>query len=379
VFDISYSWIAVEMLTGNVIEYFPDLSLDSISLQLSDYTSTTATLPIPTAPENWRRATLHGATELILLDHDNDDLPLWGAFITQRTRTQGDTATIPLATLEAYFDRRYVGDATFTQTDQNEVATALVSRYIAQGSNGGVPIRIEVVGDPGQLIDRTYTDMSDKTIYSCLQELAGIDGGIEWTVGWEWSTPSTITPVFYVGTRLGNAVTPGLAPNATFDIPGCLTDISYLEDYTSEAGANDVMATSTASGNTRPQSEHVVTEDPYRPTFERRYSPSTSITEIPTLNAHAIATADLLFNGTNSVSLKATLEAGPALGVDWQAGDDVGYVLGGTVPLPDGSFEESVPAFPGGLSGTTRTVGWTIDFADPASITPVLQDPEETA
>jgi hypothetical protein len=372
------TWVSVEMLTGDVIEYLPDLSTDSVALQLSDYTSTTATLPIPTAPENWVRATMHGATELILLDHDNDDMPLWGAYITQRTRTQGDTVSVPLATLEAYFDRRYVGDVTFTQTDQNQIAAALIEAYVAVGSNGGLPIRIEVVGGPGQKIDRTYTDMSDKTVYSCLQELAGIDGGIEWTVGWEWSTPSAITPVFYVGTRLGNPVMEGISANATFDMPGCLTDVSYLEDYTSEAGANDVIATSTASGNTRPQSEHVVTEDTNRPTFERRYSPSTSIVEIPTLNAHAIATADLLFNGTNSVSLKATLESGPVLGVDWQAGDDVGYDLGGTILTGSGT-EESVPAFPGGLEGVTRTVGWTIDFSEPVSITPVLQDPEELA
>ncbi|OII27561.1 hypothetical protein [Frigoribacterium sp. MCBA15_019] len=378
----TYSWLAVEARTGVVIADLPDLSCDKVSTQIGTYTTTTAKLPVGTrrTPENWLRATKPGATFLVVVD-DASDLPVWGGLLTKRTRTEGDTIDVSLATAEAYFDRRYVGDEVFGSADpfvgvdQNTIVTTLVAKYAAAGSNGGLPLRLERIGSAGTARTRTYADQSDKTLYSALTELMAVDGGPEWTVGWE-RTGTIITPVLQVGTRLGRAVTPNLSPNATFEIPGPVSDAEYSEDYSSSGGANDVLATSSASGDERPQSRHVVTRDPERPTFEQRFSPSTSITDVGTLEDHATARAAAVRDGALALSLGSVTKSAPRVGIDWNAGDDIGYVVGG----PDRLGRETVPGFPGGLTGVARAVGWELSFesaSSPEKITPVLQDPEE--
>jgi len=379
---VTYSWLAVEARTGVVIADLADLACEKVSVQIGTYTTTTATLPVGTrrTPENWLRATLPGATFLVVVD-DASDLPVWGGLVTKRARNEGDTIALSLATAEAYFDRRYVGDEVFGQeeplvgVDQNVIAATLVRRYIAAGSNGGLPIRVEVLGAPGVSRARTYTDRSDKTVYSVLSELMAVDGGPEWTVGWE-RVEQRILPVFRVGSRLGTAAAAGLAPNATFEIPGPVSEVELEEDYSSGGGATDVLATSSASADERPQSRHIVTRDTERPTYELRFSPSTSITGTATLDAHATARAAAVRDGALALSLGSVTKHAPRVGVEWNAGDDIGYVVGG----PDRFGRETVPAFPGGIAGVARAVGWELHFASgkaPEKITPVLQDPEE--
>lgn len=379
---MTYSWLAVEARTGVVIADLTDLGCEKVSTQIGTYTTTTATLPVGTkrTPENWLRATKPGATTLVVID-DASDLPIWGGLLTKRTRSDGDTVSVSVATPEAYFDRRYVGDEVFGRADpfvgvdQNTIVSTLVAKYAARGSNGGLPLRVEVVGPAGVERSRTYADQSDKTLYSVLSELMAVDGGPEWTIGWE-RTGTLITPVLRVGTRIGRAVTEGLGPNATFEIPGPVSEVELEEDYSSAGGANDVLATSSASADARPQSRHVVTVDPERPTFEHRFSPSTSITDVGTLNGHATARAAAIRDGALALSLGSVTKSAPRVGVDWSAGDDIGYVVGG----PDRFGRETVPGFPGGLTGVARAVGWELSFANasgPERITPVLQDPEE--
>jgi len=373
---VAYSWLAVEALTGVVIAELPDLDCDKVSSQIGAYTTATASLPVGTrrTPENWLRATKPGATFLVVVD-DDGEIPVWGGLITKRTRTSGDTIALSVITAEGYLDRRYVGDETFVGADQNEIAATLVRKYAAAGSNGGVPFRVEVVGGAGKAIDRTYADRSDKTVYSLLVELMGLENGPEWSIGWE-RVGQIYRPVFRVGTRLGSPVTAGLGPNATFEIPGPVTTVELSEDYSSGGGANDVLATSSASADERPQSPHVVTVDPERPTFELRFSPSTSIVDPATLTDHARGRAMATADGAQALSLASVTTSAPRVGVDWNAGDDLGYVVGGL----DRFDRDLVPAFPGGLTGVARAVGWELSFASdkaPEVITPVLQDPEE--
>lgn len=373
---MTYSWLATEARTGVVIADLTDLGCEKVSTQIGAYTTTTATLPVGTrrTPENWLRATKPGATTLVVID-DSSDLPIWGGLLTKRTRSDNDTISVSVATPEAYFDRRYVGDEAFVGVDQNTIVSTLVAKYAARGSNGGLPLRVEVVGPSGAARSRTYADQSDKTLYSVLTELMAVDGGPEWTIGWE-RTRTLITPVLRVGTRIGRAVTDGLGPNATFEIPGPVSEVELEEDYSAAGGANDVLATSSASADARPQSRHVVTVDPERPTFEHRFSPSTSITDVGTLNAHATARAAAIRDGALALSLGSVTKSAPRVGVDWSAGDDIGYVVGGL----DRFGRETVPGFPGGLTGVARAVGWELSFANasgPERITPVLQDPEE--
>ena len=362
---MGFSWVSTAATTGLILADL-DLSVDRVKQSIGRYESATASLPLPTAPENWERATLAGATNMILLQDNPDDpahgIPVWGGMVTQSVPDHTDVLPMTLSTIEAYLDRRFVGDQLFTQVGQNTIIETLVNTYAAAGSNGGIPIRVQIVnGGVGKLRDREYKDQDDKTLYSALSDLSGVIGGPEWTIGWEWQhDPERITPVLYVGDRIGNAVTPGFGPAATFELPGSVSEMRNPRDYSNGRGANDVMATSSGQGDIRPQSPRQVFADPDRPTFEHRYSPSTSITEVATLTDYASKALDAMRDGTTSVSLSAVVAKGtPQLGIDWNIGDDLGFVI-------------TAPAFPNGKSGIARAIGWEIGLSEPSTITPIL-------
>jgi hypothetical protein len=357
------TWLATEILTGQVIEEVPDLIVSTVKQTIGKYESANATLPLPTAPVDWLRATLPYATCLHLLD---DDIPVWGGVISNRPRdTFNEVDGIALATIEAYFDRRYVGDETYEQVGQNLIVKDLVEKYAATGNGvtDGIPIRVVIVnGGDGKLRDRTYADDDDKTLYSILTELSGVLDGPEWTVGWEWQhNPERITPVLYVGDRIGNPVADGLEPNAVFEVPGPLTHASLLEDWTADKAANDFLAVSTAIADVRPESQHVTIADPQRPTLEMRFTPSTSIEDTDTLDEHANKKAALLGHGTNTLSMQSVVSAAPKLGQDWFIGDDIGFVIG-----------DMVPGFPGGSQGVVRANGFQFDLGSINYVTPLL-------
>jgi len=270
--------------------------------------------------------------------------------------------------MEAYLDRRYVGDVTYTATGQNYIAGDLITRYVATGPLGGIPIRVVMIGGVGTLRDRTYTDASDKSVYSALNELAALDDPIEWTIGFEHqSSPERYTPVFYVGSRIGAAVMPGMAPTATFDLPGCITDALVTEDYSAGKGANSVIAFSSGVAGSRLQSPAQIAPDDGRPTYETRVTPSTSIVDVTTLTDHAVKILAVMKDGATATALSAsvlasgTKPAAPPLGTDWNLGDDVGFDL-------------TAPAFPGGLVGLKRAIGWEMTLGVTPTVTPILVD-----
>ncbi len=369
------SWVATEARTGAIIADLPDLAVERVKRSLGRYEVSPAFLPVPTAPVNWERATLPGGSNLILLADNPDDpahgIPVWGGMVTRRTRGHGDTVSLSLATLEAYLDRRFVGDVLFTGVGQNDIILDLIENYIVLD---GIPIRVQnTTAGVGMLRDREYKDQDDMTVYSALQNLMGVIDGPEWTIEWEWQhLPERITPILYVGDRIGVAVPEGLGPAATFEIPGPVSEISYVEDYSDGKGANDVVATSSGQGDVRPQSAHQVVEDLERPTFEFRYTPSTSITEVATLTEYAVGAVTALATGTSSVALSAAQTAAPRLGVDWAIGDDVGYQIGGH----DENGRDTVPAFPGGFSGVARAIGWELTLGNTPILTPILAGSE---
>ncbi|HEY4267532.1 MAG TPA: hypothetical protein VGM94_05000 [Galbitalea sp.] len=373
---MGYSWVSTEILTGEIIADLPLLDVPYVSRSIGLYDTTTGNLPIATefAPENWQRAILEGGSNLILLQDNPDDpahgIPIWGGMVTSSTPDHTDVVPLSLATLEAYMDRRYVGDVTFTSTGQNDIVAALIAAYVVTGPNGGIPLRVQyATAGAGKLRDRTYADSDDKTVYSALTDLMGVIDGPEWTIEWEWQhNPERITPVLYVGDRIGNPVTPGLAANATFDMPGCVSTASLARDYSSGKGANTVVAVSTADGDVRPQSPAQILDDPERPTFEYRWTPSTSITDIDTLTDHALKALAVLGPGSQTVALAAVAADAPPLGVDWRLGDDIGYSLGGI----NSAGVETVPAFPGGVEGTGRAIGWELDLTATPVVIPTL-------
>jgi len=362
---MTLTWLSVDARTGVVLADLPDLSVDKVSRSICRYDSTTGTLPVPTAPEGWELATRPGGAVMILL---SDDQPIWGGLVTVRPRGSSDVIPMSLATMEAYLDRRYVGDVTYTATGQNYIAGDLITRYVATGPLGGIPIRVVMIGGVGTLRDRTYTDASDKSVYSALNELAALDDPIEWTIGFEHqSSPERYTPVFYVGSRIGAAVMPGMAPTATFDLPGCITDALVTEDYSAGKGANSVIAFSSGVAGSRLQSPAQIAPDDGRPTYETRVTPSTSIVDVTTLTDHAVKILAVMKDGATATALSAsvlasgTKPAAPPLGTDWNLGDDVGFDL-------------TAPAFPGGLVGLKRAIGWEMTLGVTPTVTPILVD-----
>lgn len=362
------SWQSVNLRDGRVIADLPDLSVGAVAQAVGAYSSTTATLPVPTAPEGWERATLPGAVAMVLTDDAQDGtapVPLWGGMVSRRVRDLGDVVSLSLATLESYFDRRFVGDVTYTATGQHTIVSGVVEDFV---NDGTIDFRVAVAA-AGVARDRTYLDAEDKTVYSVLTELMGVDGGPEWVVTWEHqSSPERFTPVLTSADRIGSSPIAGLAPAATFEAPGAVVAASFAEDYAAGKGANDVMATSTATADVRPQSPRQTAGDLERPTFEFRFTPSTSITEVATLTSHAGAALAQMVSGGRSLSLTAVWDDAPRLGRDWFIGDDIGYAIGGL----DSAGVDTVPAFPGGLSGSARAWGWEINFSEPVTISPIL-------
>jgi len=366
---VALSWVATDARTGAVVADLPGLECSTVKRSICRYESTTATLPIPTAPENWRDATRPGGSVMILL---SDGVPIWGGMVTQRTRDLTDSVSLSLATVEAYLDRRFVGDVTYTATGQNAIVAAIFAAYVTTGPRGGLPFRLAYTG-AGTLRDRSYLRSDRKTVYSALTELSAVLGGPEWTVEWEWQhSPERITPVLYVGDRVGVAVTPGLSPAATFQAPGPVTDATLVEDYSAGKGANSVIAYSSASAGDVPTSPVQVAADDGRPTFETDIQPSTSITDVAVLTSHAMAALATLAPGGSALALQAVVEKAPKLGVDWMLGDDVGYKIGGREYDGTPNGRESVPAFPGGIEGVMRAIGWEMSLDGVQTITPVL-------
>lgn len=381
---MGYTWVAVDLETGVVLNDLPDLTDGlggkiTVAQAIGQYQTVSAGLPLPTAPNQWQRATQGGASAIILLaDNPNDSthgIPVWGGHVIQRHRNESDILPLTLVTPEAYFDRRYAGNQTFTATGQNTIVSTLVNNYIAAGPAGGLPIRVQVVtAGSGTSRDRTYVDQDDKTMYSALTELMGVQGGPEWYVGWEWQTnPERITPVLYVGDRIGVAAGAGMQPNAWFEMPGPVTAFDYLEDYSAGKGANTVMATSSGQGTTRPQSTLQIFADPVRPTFEFRWTPSTSIIDTTTLNTWATSALTQMQTGSITLSMSASASdpGCPQIGSDWGIGDDLGYKIGGL----DANGVDTVPSFPGGVSGVARAIGYTLEVTETPILTPVLAGP----
>ncbi|MDQ0894418.1 hypothetical protein [Agromyces ramosus] len=362
----AFSWVATEAKTGRILADLPRFDVPSTKKSLGRYEPASGTLPLIGAPEDWDRIMTPGATVFWLLRDNPDDpahgIPAWGGMLIDDPRTHADSLKFAMQSIEWYFDQRFVGDDEYVNVGQNLIVKDLVENHIAVGPNGGLPIRVQIVnGGDGKLRTRTdWKNKDDKTIYSVLRDLMGVIDGPEWTVGGEWqANPERITPVLYVGDRIGTAVTTGLSAAAVFEMPGPVREFQRYRSYANGKGANAVMATSSGQGDERPESGLVVTPDLLRPTFEHRFTPSTSIKEIDTLNAHAEGKAATLKDGTVTLELSAIADKAPQLDVDWFIGDDIGYQI-------------TAPAFPNGISGTARAVGWELKPQGTAIITPIL-------
>lgn len=300
----------------------------------------------------WEDATEPGRRMLVALD-DEDERIIWGGMVLRQVSGKGAWVSTSVATLEHYLGRRFVGDLTFTGADQASIVAGIIGNVAVDGLDFTVDAPAE-----GQVRNRTYLDDEDKTALSVLSDLSGVVGGPEFTVDLEWANDARteIRRVFRARQRIG---TPRQF-TTVWSLPGCVIDFAHTKDATEEFFANDVMASSSGEGASRPESNHVVATDLLAAgyaRFEERFTPSTSITDVATLNSHAARRAVDMRLGLTSLTVVAALDQAPRINADWWLGDDI------TIELTCERFpERNLAGSPApGLTRRLRVVGWTID------------------
>lgn len=376
-------WVSADLRTGRVIADLPSVDVDyPLRRTLSNFDTATGHLYLDGAPPNWVRATLEGAAVLacyddVILDDGTQPRAIeWAGYVTGCTpAAEDDKVDLSLTTLEGYFDRRYVEDETYAGGWRAIVAD-IVTKYVTDaGTDPGLQLlALDYSGDgaapDGPLV---WQNTDNATVLSRINQLIGQFGG-EFTVEWAWSGDGqSLVPTLVFGDRIGQVATLA-SPAVTFEIPGMVATAQQSRDYSDGRGANKVVAFSSGEGTVTPYAPPVYAADLQgRPTFEYRYSPKTSESDLTVLASYARQALKILAPGAQSVtvSLASTDPAamrGRRLGVDWRIGDDVGYVIGGVGQ--DG--KDTVPAFPGGLVGVGRVIAYELNDT---TVNPIFADP----
>lgn len=356
------TWLGCDLVSGSVLTELLDLSGSSISRILGAYTSTTLSLPIPRSGpaalgDISFQATEPGKSMIVAVVNS---VPTWAGVVLTREGGVGATLDLGLVSLEGYYERRYVGDHEWTQQDE----VSVIARGLAlDGANQGINVLLDTPAT-GVKRDRLYLNNDDATVYSRLRELMGVENGPEWTIDVDWDDDflkNTIRKTLRIRSRIGIASD---TPSAVFTTRGqSSTTYKYKEDFTDGRGANYVQATSTGEGEDRPMSTPQTSVTTGWPRYDRRFSPSTSISEISTLNAHARQELALRKFGSRTIELEARWDATPRLNIDWRLGDDVAWDLVGH-------------RHPNGYKGTGRVIGWELDMRA-GLVRPILWDPNE--
>jgi hypothetical protein len=352
-------WISCDLVTGRITEELPDLKLSgSISNVLGAINTAQFTLPVPlpaaaTGRFNWIGATEPGRSMIVALDELDE--PFWAGMVTRRRG--GTDATIQLGTssLEAYLDRRYVSDHTWTGQDDTSVIAA---GLLGDADDEGINLVVDAPAS-GQATDRVYKDKDNKTIFRAMSELSGVIDGPEWTIdlGWEDGDQLVVTKTVRVRPRIGVAAPEPEAwfetsSNSVFQTVGSSeARYDYDEDYGDSKGSNHVVAYSSGQGDEQPFSAPARDETLLAqgwPRYEFRFQPSTSITDVATLNSHAQARLAVMRLGGRAWVIDARWSAYPRLNQDWHLGDDIGWNLVGH-------------RHPDGVVGTGRAIGWDAD------------------
>lgn len=178
---VTVTWLGVDLQSGQIAAELPALYPNgTVSRTVGAYTSCDFSLPLAGVSRGWEAATQPGRTMLVAVA---SDVPVWGGMVLTRKGGTASTVSLSCATLEAYLDRRYVGDHVFVQQDE---ASGIAAGLFADANMEGIGLTIDAP-PTGTLRDKTYTDDSDKTVYSALQSLMQIIDGPEWTIDLAWT------------------------------------------------------------------------------------------------------------------------------------------------------------------------------------------------
>ena len=327
----------------------------ALSRRIGASTSSSFSLVLAGAPREWASASDPGRTAIVAVDRLTG-LPIWSGAVLPRSGGSATTVEMSAATLEAYLDRRYPGTVQATATDISTIMQQVATAALTQGP----PLVLDVT-PCGTAVDYTVLDSDDKSVLSCLQELAGLDGAPEWTIDTAWAdaAQTRIQWVLRIRPSIGIQST---TPNVVLDLPGCVSEYTCAESYEAGKGATSVVARGEADGASR------ITSTPHIanaflaagwPLWEYRYQPASGITSSGALDAHAAAALALLGPGSRAWTVQAVASRAPRLGRDWALGDSIALAIA------------SSPRHPAGATVVARAFGWDLDpGAD--RVTPIL-------
>jgi hypothetical protein len=237
----------------------------------------------------------------------------------------------------------------------------------------GVGIGLEIDAPAtGTLRDRAYLDTDNGVVYERLRELMAVQDGPEWTIEVLWGddTRTWVRKVVRIRQRIGvaspqpSAVFETTASSVFSSLGASNTTYRYAERHSNGRGANYVVAYSSGQGDDQPRSEPAIDTAQLAagaPIYERRFQPSSSITDVATLNAHAQRDLELRRNGARVWEINARWSVYPRLNIDWRVGDDIAWKLVGHM-------------HPDGVTGQGRCIGWHLDPGG-GTVTPILLDP----
>lgn len=346
------SWVAVSLVDGRPICDLPYLQADTLEYHLMEGTTQDLKLPYDHLPVNWEQATLHGGVAYILTQ---DETPIWGGVLMDvQEGLAGDGMDLKVDTIETYLERPGTGDLEYRRKPQTWIVADIVQQAAITGMRNCLVARY---GGSNVLRDRSYKDSDDKSVLSAIQELANVRGGPEWGHWWELTDRGTYRCVIAAKDHYGS-----MEPVTDFHLSQ-MTGFQRDRDASGTALANRVRAVSTADGDVRPTSSWQSYHDPDRPVWPLSFTPSTSIKDVATLDAHASQRLASRCRGTVSHSVGLDLLTAPRLGVEWSPGDMVRWDVTGADSL-----------MPGDTEGIARVIGYKVGFQGSWTLTPILQE-----
>lgn len=352
------TWFGCDLVSGGIVAELPEIR-GQISRVIGSYTSASLEMPIPLGGEGsvprtvWEPATEPGRTMIVPVVND---VPAAGLIVLAREGGTDAMLRLGCVSIEGYLERRYVGDHTWTQQDE---ASVIAAGLVADARPEGINLVVDAPAT-GTLRDRTYVATDDATVYSRLRELAGVEDGPEWTIDVDWAdaTRQSIAKIVRIRKRIG---TPASPPNAILSAVGTSeATYAYAEDYSTDRGANFVIATGTGEGEDRPQSSPATDIPQGWPRYERRFNPS--ISDVATLNGHATRELELRKLGSRTIKISARWDVEPALNLHARLGDDIGWELKGH-------------RHPQVFTGVGRMIGWELDL-QAGLWSPILLQPD---
>ncbi|HZN17200.1 MAG TPA: hypothetical protein VFB84_03270 [Micromonosporaceae bacterium] len=189
----TYTYLVADLRTGAVLDELP-LTGVSFDKRLNDTGSLRGQLRVddPGIRTREPRLLTEPGRTAIYVDRDGD--LLWGGIIwTSRYQAASSTLEIGAADFLSYLEHRRVlsypvtdtGTVSFTNTDQLEIATALVA--LAQSHPGG-DLGVTARGAPPSGVSRSvsYAAGELKLVADALRDLANADGGFDFTVDVEY-------------------------------------------------------------------------------------------------------------------------------------------------------------------------------------------------